>query len=152
MRHRCLFLATYDNDTVDSNERHADPHIDDLAPNRPATGHLLCTSDAARRLALPMSAADGQLRPFGRKKRKAGCRLNTLGDAENGLTSIGRELIAQLHEHFLELEQHIIRVERVIGRLAAGHDTVKRLLTVPGIGLLTNSDGAGSGGWRREGL
>lgn len=60
-----------------------------------------------------------------------------LGDAENGLTAIGRELIAHLHEHFIELEQRIARIEGVIERLAAGDEIVKRLLSVPGIGLLT---------------
>ena len=60
-----------------------------------------------------------------------------LADAGNGLTAIARELLAELYEHFGQIEQRIKRAEGVIERLGAGHDTVKRLQSVPGIGLLT---------------
>jgi transposase len=60
-----------------------------------------------------------------------------LGDPGNGLTSIARELLGELHEHFLQLEMRIRRSEKVIERLGEGHETVKRLRTVPGIGMLT---------------
>jgi transposase len=60
-----------------------------------------------------------------------------LADAENGLTTVSRELIAELYEHFLQIEQRIMRVEAVIERLGATQETVKRLQTIPGIGPLT---------------
>jgi transposase len=60
-----------------------------------------------------------------------------LGDAENDLTAIAREVIAELYEHFRDLEERIARFEAVIARLATANDAVRRLQTVPGIGLLT---------------
>jgi len=60
-----------------------------------------------------------------------------LGDAQNDLTAVARELIAELFEHFRDLEQRIARIDAVIERLGSAHETVKRLQTVPGIGLLT---------------
>jgi transposase len=60
-----------------------------------------------------------------------------LGDAQNELTVVARELIAELYEHFRMLEERIRRIEAVIERLGAQDDTVRRLRTVPGIGLLT---------------
>jgi transposase len=60
-----------------------------------------------------------------------------LSDERNGLTGVARELIRDLYEHFLQLEQRIARTEALIERLGAGHEIVKRLQSVPGIGLLT---------------
>jgi transposase len=60
-----------------------------------------------------------------------------LANARNGLTAVARELLADLYEHFVQIEQRIARTEALIERLGAGHETVRRLQTVPGIGLLT---------------
>jgi transposase len=60
-----------------------------------------------------------------------------LSDEGSGLTAIGRELIGQLHDHFIELERRIGQAEEVIARLASEHEAVTRLRTIPGIGLLT---------------
>ncbi len=60
-----------------------------------------------------------------------------LADSQNGLTAVVRELMADLYEHFAEIDRRILRVEGLIERLGAAHDTVTRLRTVPGIGLLT---------------
>lgn len=62
---------------------------------------------------------------------------DVLAEAGNGLTAVLRELIADLHDHLIQLQQRILRVESLIERLGAEHDTVTRLRTVPGIGLLT---------------
>ncbi len=62
---------------------------------------------------------------------------DVLADAQNELTVVARELIAELYEHFRMLEERIRRIEAVIERLGAQHDTVRRLRTVPGIGLLS---------------
>lgn len=62
---------------------------------------------------------------------------DVLADARNGLTAIGRELVAQLHEHFVQIEKRIAYAEEVIERLGSTDERVKRLRTVPGIGLLT---------------
>lgn len=60
-----------------------------------------------------------------------------LADSQNGLTAVVRELMADLYEHFADIDRRILRVEGLIERLGAAHDTVTRLRTVPGIGLLT---------------
>ena len=60
-----------------------------------------------------------------------------LADARNELTAVIRELIADMYEHFLQIEHRIARVEGVIDRLGATHEIVRRLRTVPGIGPLT---------------
>lgn len=60
-----------------------------------------------------------------------------LTDERNGLTAIARELLSDVYEHFQQIEQRIAKTEAVLKRLGSEHDTVKRLLTVPGIGLLT---------------
>jgi transposase len=60
-----------------------------------------------------------------------------ISDTRNGLTPISRELIADLYEHFLQIERRVARTEAVMERLGETHDTVKRLRTIPGIGLLT---------------
>ena len=58
-------------------------------------------------------------------------------DDRNGLTAIARELMADLYEHFPQLEQRITHAEGIIERLGVCDETVKRLQTVPGIGMLT---------------
>jgi transposase len=60
-----------------------------------------------------------------------------LGDASNGVTAAARELIADLYEHFVQLEEHIRRVEDLIDRLGSTQEIITRLRTVPGIGPLT---------------
>jgi transposase len=60
-----------------------------------------------------------------------------LADADNELTVIARELIAELYEHFRDLEQRIARVEGMLERLGAANELVQRLRSVPGIGLLS---------------
>jgi transposase len=62
---------------------------------------------------------------------------DVLAETGNGVTAVLRELIADLHDHLVQLQQRILRVESLIERLGAEHDTVTRLRTVPGIGLLT---------------
>ena len=60
-----------------------------------------------------------------------------LSDARSSLTSVARELIADIYDHFQQIEQRIKRTEAVIDRLGGTNETIKRLRTVPGIGLLT---------------
>lgn len=60
-----------------------------------------------------------------------------LGQARSGLTRIGRELVRGLYDHFLQLEKRIRSTEEIIERLGEADDTVRRLRTVPGIGMLT---------------
>ena len=60
-----------------------------------------------------------------------------LADAANQLTVVARELIAELYDHLKMLEERIARVERVIERLGATNDIVRRLRTIPGVGPMT---------------
>jgi transposase len=60
-----------------------------------------------------------------------------LGNSGNGLTSIARELVQELHEDFMQLEKRIRRTEALIERLGEGDDRVRRLRTIPGVGMLT---------------
>ena len=62
-----------------------------------------------------------------------------LADVRSGLTCVARELIADLYEHFQQIEQRITRTEAMIERLGDANEIVKRLRTVPGIGLLTST-------------
>ena len=59
-----------------------------------------------------------------------------LEDGGNELTVVAREIISELYEHCKDLEQRIARTEGLIARLGSTHETVRRLQTVPGIGLL----------------
>lgn len=77
-----------------------------------------------------------------------------LSDTQNDLTAIARELVADLYEHFLLLEQRVTRVEEVIERLGSSQEIVKRLLTIPGVGLLTATAlvaAVGDGKWFKNG-
>jgi len=60
-----------------------------------------------------------------------------LSDARSELTAVARELIADLYQHFVQIEQRIARAEELIDRLGSAQEIVTRLRTVPGIGRLT---------------
>jgi transposase len=60
-----------------------------------------------------------------------------VAEARNELTAVVRELVADLYEHFLQIEQRIACVEELINRLGSTQEIVRRLRTVPGIGPLT---------------
>jgi transposase len=62
-----------------------------------------------------------------------------LTGSQTMLTSVARELLSDLYEHFQNIELRLARTEAVIERLGDSNEIVKRLRTVPGIGLLTST-------------
>jgi transposase len=60
-----------------------------------------------------------------------------LEDAENNLTSLSRELFAELYESLRTLDEDIKTQDRRIGRLCQQNALSRRFLEVPGIGPIT---------------
>ncbi len=60
-----------------------------------------------------------------------------LEDAENGLTPIFRELLNELKEEIEHLNDRIEGIEGKLKAISVNHEDCQRLLTIPGIGILT---------------
>ena len=60
-----------------------------------------------------------------------------LEDADNTLTALCRELLSELYDEMVHLDERISTLEQKLGVLSEQNDDCKRLLTIPGIGLLT---------------
>jgi len=60
-----------------------------------------------------------------------------LEDAENALSSLFRELLNELYEELVHLDERIRVLEQKLLILCAQNKDCQRLLTIPGIGLLT---------------
>src|SRR4029078_4344928 len=59
-----------------------------------------------------------------------------LEDAENALSPLIRQLLAQRYAHLCALETQIAEYDRMITRAAHEHEGWKALLEVPGIGVM----------------
>ncbi len=60
-----------------------------------------------------------------------------LEDAENNLTSIFRELLSELYEEMVHLDRRIDSLEKKLQSISLQNKDCQRLLTIPGVGLLT---------------
>ena len=60
-----------------------------------------------------------------------------LEDAENILSTLFRELLNELYEELVHLDKRIRSLEQKLVMLSAQHEDCQRLLTIPGVGLLT---------------
>ena len=60
-----------------------------------------------------------------------------LEDGENGLSPLFRELLNEMYEEFVHLDKRIKSTEQKLEVLSAQNEDCQRLLTIPGIGLLT---------------
>ena len=60
-----------------------------------------------------------------------------LEDVENQLSPLFRELLNELYEEFVHLDKRIESTEKKLETLCAQNEDCQRLLTIPGIGLLT---------------
>lgn len=60
-----------------------------------------------------------------------------LEDADNALSGLFRELLNELYEELVHLDKRIQTLEQKLVTLSVNNDDCKRLLTIPGIGLLT---------------
>jgi transposase len=62
-----------------------------------------------------------------------------LEDAGNELTTMARQIFAELYEDLGAREERIAQVERSIRALSSHHEVVRRLETIPGVGFLSAS-------------
>lgn len=60
-----------------------------------------------------------------------------LEDAENGLSGLFRELLNELYEEIVHLQERVEVMEKKLDRLSAQNEDCQRLLTIPGVGLLS---------------
>jgi transposase len=60
-----------------------------------------------------------------------------LEDAENALSALFRELLSEFYDEMVHLDARIAATERKLAAISAQHEDCQRLLTIPGIGLLT---------------
>ncbi|MDX8407411.1 MAG: IS110 family transposase [Mariprofundaceae bacterium] len=60
-----------------------------------------------------------------------------LADADNGLTIMFRDLIAELMDEIRRLDDRVSGYDRQIKHLAQASDACQRLMTIPGIGAMT---------------
>lgn len=60
-----------------------------------------------------------------------------LEDAENVLSVLFRELLSGLYDELVHLDERILALEKKLVTLSAAHEDCQRLLTIPGVGLLT---------------
>jgi len=60
-----------------------------------------------------------------------------LEDGENGLSDLFRELLNELYEELVHLDERVAVLERKLQRLSEQNEDCQRLLTIPGIGLLS---------------
>lgn len=60
-----------------------------------------------------------------------------LEDADNALSGLFRELLNELYEELVHLDKRIQTLEQKLVTLSVNNEDCKRLLTIPGIGLLT---------------
>jgi transposase len=60
-----------------------------------------------------------------------------LEDGENLLTTIFREQLSELYDEMVHLDERVDSLELSLKRVCNQHEDCKRLLTIPGIGLMT---------------
>ncbi len=60
-----------------------------------------------------------------------------LEDAENELSSLFRELLSELYDEVAHLQDRVETLERKLLRLSDQNEDCRRLLTIPGVGLLS---------------
>lgn len=60
-----------------------------------------------------------------------------LDDAENSLTFLFRELLSELYDEMIHLDERIHSLEQKLANICTHSKDCQRLLTIPGIGLLT---------------
>ena len=60
-----------------------------------------------------------------------------LEDAGNGVTPLFRELLQELYEELLHLDERIVALENKLKSISQVNEDCQRLLTIPGVGLLS---------------
>ena len=75
----------------------------------------------------------GIVMPKGRYAAQAAIPV-ILGDDENGLPELAREMIHDLYLSILKANDQILSYDRVLARMCREDETSKRLMTIPGVG------------------
>jgi len=60
-----------------------------------------------------------------------------LEDGENGLSDLFRELLNELYEELVHLDERVATLEKKLQRISEQNEDCQRLLTIPGVGLLS---------------
>lgn len=60
-----------------------------------------------------------------------------LEEGENALTVLFRELLSELYDEMVHLDDRIASIEKKLAAISVAHEDCQRLLTIPGVGLLT---------------
>jgi len=60
-----------------------------------------------------------------------------LEDGESGLSSLFREALGELYQELVHLDQRVTTLEKKLQRISDQNEDCQRLLTIPGIGLLS---------------
>lgn len=60
-----------------------------------------------------------------------------LQDAENGLSLLFRELLHDLYDEMVHLDERIMKLEEQLKTLASQNKECQRLMTIPGVGILS---------------
>lgn len=60
-----------------------------------------------------------------------------LEDGENGLSSLFREALSELYQELVHLDKRVTTLEKKLQRISDQNEDCQRLLTIPGIGLLS---------------
>lgn len=60
-----------------------------------------------------------------------------LEDAESALTSLFRKILSELYDEMVHLDERTSSLERKLEAISVQHEDCQRLLSIPGVGLLT---------------
>jgi transposase len=145
------YVKTNKNDAVDAEaicEAVARPNMRFLPGKSAEQQALLCLHRARRAFVLQRTAQAAQIRgllaesgiAFVEGRRWIKHKLpEILGDAENGLPGISRDLFSRLFSHFLELERQVKELETQIRAWHEADEASQRLAGIPGNGPITAS-------------
>lgn len=62
-----------------------------------------------------------------------------MDDTDNGLSGIMRQLLQSQYTHLLGIKEQLARMEKLLLSIAAEDDACKRLMHIPGLGLITST-------------
>lgn len=65
--------------------------------------------------------------------------LEAIENSENQLTDLIRRYLSELYEEYVDLESRVRKFDKELERVAKTDPSCKRLMTVPGVGILTST-------------
>ncbi|HML54556.1 IS110 family transposase [Solidesulfovibrio sp.] len=89
-----------------------------------------------------INQARGLLAENGLVLRQGACHVRShlpamVDDLDNGLSGMMRRLLASIHEYITILDARIAEQDKVLAGIAKEHEACKRLMKIPGVGVLT---------------